>query len=57
MNQEQIERIAKMPYRIIDSNERDEVTREIGKVLEQAEAEFDRERFYRQANVPYLEER
>jgi hypothetical protein len=57
MDEKQIERIAKMLYRISDSQERDEVTRGIADVLEAAVSGFDRKGFYRQANVAYLEER
>jgi hypothetical protein len=46
-----------MLYRISDSQERDEVTREIAKVLADAEPSFDTKRFYQQANVAYLEDR
>lgn len=52
VNQDQADRIARMLYRISDRGERDEVTREIGKVLEQAESGFDLKRFYELANVP-----
>ncbi len=57
MDQAQYDRIAKLLYRISDSNERDEIVREIGKVLAASDAAFDVERFYREANVAYLEER
>ena len=57
MNQAQYDRIAKMLYRISDSNERDEVVREVGKVLAEADSQFDTKRFYREANVDYLEDR
>jgi hypothetical protein len=57
MNQAQYDRIAKMLYRISDSNERDEVVREVGKVLAEADSQFDTKRFYREANVSYLEDR
>jgi hypothetical protein len=57
MDQSQIDRIARMLYRISDSQERDEVTREIGKVLASAEPGFDTQRFYQLANVAYLEDR
>ena len=56
MDENQIERIAKMLYRISDSQERDEVTRGIAEVLA-AVSGFDRKRFYQQANVAYLEDR
>lgn len=57
MEQSQIDRIARILYRISDSQERDEVTREIGQVLAAAEANFDTKRFYQEANVAYLEDR
>ena len=57
MNQDQIERIARILYRISDSMERDEVTREIAQVIQSAQSEFDTKRFYDLANVSYLEER
>ena len=57
MDQSQFDRIARMLYRISDSQERDEVTREIAKVLADAEPSFDTKRFYQQANVAYLEDR
>ncbi len=57
MDENQIERIAKMLYRISDSQERDEVTRGIAEVLAAAVSGFDRKRFYQQANVAYLEDR
>jgi hypothetical protein len=57
MNQAQYDRIAKILYRISDSNERDEVVREVGQVLAEADSTFDTSRFYREANVAYLEER
>ena len=57
MDQSQYDRIARMLYRISDSNERDEVTREIGQVLAEADPAFNTQRFYEQANVAYLEER
>ncbi len=57
MNQAQYDRIARILYRISDSNERDEVVREVGKVLVEADPGFDTSRFYREANVAYLEER
>jgi hypothetical protein len=57
MNQDQIDRIARMLYRISDSQERDEVTREVANVLADAVSGFDRKRFYEMANVAYLEER
>ena len=57
MDQEQFDRIARILYRISDSNERDEVTREIAQVLADAQSSFDTHRFYHLANVAYLEER
>ena len=57
MDQSQYDRIARMLYRISDSNERDEVTREVGKVLAAADGAFDTKRFYELANVEYLEDR
>jgi len=57
MDQNQIDRIARMLYRISDSQERDEVTREIARVLASSESGFDTNRFYELANVAYLEDR
>jgi hypothetical protein len=57
MDQNQYDRIARILYRISDSNERDEVTREIAQVLTKAEPGFDTHRFYKLANIAYLEER
>lgn len=57
MDQAQYDRIAKILYRISDSNERDEVVREVGQVLAEADSAFDTDRFYQEANVAYLEER
>jgi hypothetical protein len=57
MTQDQIDRIARMLYRISDNDERDEVTREIAKVLAAAEPGFDTKRFYQHANVAFLEDR
>lgn len=57
MDQSHYDRIARVLYRISDSNERDEVVREVGKVLSDADSGFDTNRFYREANVAYLEER
>lgn len=57
MDQNQYDHIARMLYRISDSNERDEVTREIAQVLASADAGFDTQRFYELANVAYLESR
>jgi hypothetical protein len=57
MDQAQIDRIAKVLYRISDSNERDEVTRQVADVLAEADPQFNRQRFYEQANVAYLENR
>ena len=57
VDQGQYDRIARLLYRISDSNERDEVTREIAKVLADADPGFDAKRFCQKANVEYLEER
>jgi hypothetical protein len=57
MDQDQFDRIARLLYRISDSQERDEVTREIAKVLASSESSFDTKRFYELANVAYLEDR
>ena len=57
MNQEQTDRIARVLYRISDSQERDEVAREIAQVLAQAEQGFDTHHFFELANVAYLEDR
>jgi hypothetical protein len=57
MDQSQIDRIARILYRISDSQERDEVTREVAQVLASAEPGFDTNRFYQLANVAYLEDR
>lgn len=57
MDQNQIDRIARILYRISDNQERDEVTREIAQVLASAQPEFDTQRFYELANVAYLENR
>jgi hypothetical protein len=57
MDQSQFDRIARILYRISDSQERDEVTREIAQVLQSAEPGFDTQRFYELANVAYLENR
>lgn len=57
MDQSQIDHIARILYRISDSQERDEVTREIAQVLASEESGFDTTRFYKLANVAYLEER
>jgi hypothetical protein len=57
MNQDQIDRIARMLYRISDSQERDEVTRGVANVLAETQPGFDRKRFYESANVAYLEDR
>lgn len=57
MDQSQLDRIARILYRISDSQERDEVTREIAQVLASAEPGFDTHRFYELANVAYLEDR
>ncbi|HZU12353.1 MAG TPA: hypothetical protein VFB58_05895 [Chloroflexota bacterium] len=57
MDQSQIDHIARILYRISDSNERDEVTREIAQILAGEQPGFDTKRFYQLANVEYLEER
>lgn len=57
MDQAQYDHIARILYRISDSNERDEVTREIGQILSQDDSSFDTHRFYEKANVAYLEDR
>jgi hypothetical protein len=57
MDQNQIDRIARILYRISDSQERDEVTREVAQVLASADPGFDTKRFYQLANVAYLEDR
>ena len=57
MNQAQYDQVARVLYRISDSNERDEVVREVAKVLAEADSGFDTNRFYQEANVAYLEER
>ena len=57
MNQDQIDRIARILYRISDSQERDEVTREIAQILADAQPGLDTQRFYQLANVAYLENR
>jgi hypothetical protein len=53
MTQEHLDRIAKLLYRISDRSERDEVTREIAKVLQEEDRNFDEKRFYNLANVEY----
>lgn len=57
MDESQYDRIARLLYRISDSNERDEVTREIAQVFASADSGFDTKRFYELANVAYLEDR
>lgn len=57
MDQSQYDRIAKVLYRISDNNERDEVVREVADVLAQADSGFDRNRFYQESNVAYMEDR
>jgi hypothetical protein len=57
MDQELIDRIARILYRISDSQERDEVTREIAQIFAEAQSDFDTQRFYQRANVAYLENR
>jgi hypothetical protein len=51
MNEEQVHRIAAMLHRVSDRAERDEVTREIAKVLEEARISFDRKKFFHTASV------
>ena len=51
MNSEQIDRIASLLHRISDRGERDEVTREIAKVLEAAGISIDHKRFFHLASV------
>jgi hypothetical protein len=53
MTEEHLDRIAKLLYRISDRSERDEVTREIAKVLHEEDPSFDERRFYHHANVEY----
>jgi len=57
VDQSQIDHIARILHRISDAQERDEVTREIGQILEQSESNFDLQRFYQLAEVAYLENR
>jgi hypothetical protein len=57
MDQSQYDHIARILYRISDSQERDEVTREIAQILSGADSGFDTQRFYELANVAYLENR
>ena len=57
MDQSQYERIARVLYRISDNNERDEVVREVANVLAEADSGFDRNTFYRESNVAYMEDR
>jgi hypothetical protein len=57
MNQDQTDHIARILYRISDNMERDEVARQIADILGQAVQGFDRERFFKEANVAYLENR
>ncbi|HEX8918127.1 MAG TPA: hypothetical protein VF898_06470 [Chloroflexota bacterium] len=57
MNQDHIDRIARILYRISDNQERDEVTREIAQILADGQQGFDTQRFYQLANVAYLENR
>jgi hypothetical protein len=51
MNEEQVHRIAALLHRVSDRAERDEVTREIAKVLVEAGINFDRKRFFHTASV------
>lgn len=57
MNQDQADQIARILYRISDNMERDEVTREVAGVLQEAVQGFNQQQFYELANVAYLEER
>lgn len=57
MNQDQVDRIARILYRISDNMERDEVAREVAGVLSQCVQGFDQQHFYELANVAYLEDR
>jgi hypothetical protein len=57
MDQSQYDRIAKVLYRISDNNERDEVVREVANVLAEADSSFDRNAFYQESNVAYMEDR
>ena len=57
MNEAQTDQIARILYRISDSQERDEVTREIARILADAQPGFDTHHFYELANVAYLEDR
>jgi hypothetical protein len=51
MNQEQLDRIARMLARISDHSERTEITREIAVVLGQNDPSFGAGRFYELAQV------
>ncbi|HZT96322.1 MAG TPA: hypothetical protein VFB34_05740 [Chloroflexota bacterium] len=51
MDQNQLDRIARLLDRISDRSERAEITREIAKVFEDADSSFDAARFYDLANV------
>lgn len=57
MDQSQYDRIARILYRISDNNERDEVVREVADVLAQADSSFDRNQFYKESNVAFMEDR
>jgi hypothetical protein len=56
MTQDHLDRIAKLLYRISDRDERDEVTREVAKVLQEEDSSFDEKRFYHLANVEYVKQ-
>lgn len=51
MNQDQVDRIARMLQRISDRVEREEITREIAAVLAECEPSFGEARFYELASV------
>ena len=51
MNQDQLDRIARLLNRISDRSERDEIAREVGRVLSEAEPNFDSARFYDLAGI------
>jgi hypothetical protein len=55
MDQSQYDYVARILFRIRDSDERGEVTWEIAHFLADAELGFDTERFDELANVAYLE--
>ena len=56
MTQDHLDRIAKLLYRISDRDERDEVTREVARVLQEEDSSFDEKRFYHLANVEYVKQ-